>query len=417
MARLFLLTAMTLMLWCVIAQADNSGRIYGKIYTIDGDELEGLIRWDKNEGSWVDILNGNKERYRSRSDRDRDRRRSYRDRSRSRSRVKIFGITLGSESIVNFRAGSRESGIRFGHIKTLEVTGNDEALLILKNGEEVEFVGGSTDIGENIREIIIEDEREGELELIWDDIDRIEFMAAPNDEESNFGERLYGTMTTRRGETFTGFVCWDTDELFERDILDGDERNRSRRIKFGKIKAIERYSSSGATIYLKSGGEMTLKGSNDVNSGNRGISILDPNLGMIEVDWDEFDRLEFSEIPRGITYGSFDGGRRLYGTVLDDDGEKYTGKITWDDDEEYTWEILNGSYRGVEFDVEFGLIKSIERQSSRGSIVTLKDGRVLKMRDSNDVDDDNNGIFITLDDGDVVELDWYEFDRVDFKVN
>ena len=415
MARLFLLTILIFMLGCLIAQADNSGRIYGKIFTTDGDELEGLIRWDKNEGSWVDILNGNKERHRSRSDRDRDRRRS--SRNHRHSQVKIFGLTLGSHGNADFWGGSRESGIRFGHIKVLEPTGEDEALLTLKSGEKVEFVGGSTDIGEGIREIIIEDEREGELELVWDDIDRIEFMAAPNNEESNFGKRLYGTMTTRRGETFTGFVCWDTDELFERDVIDGDERSRSRRVKFGKVKAIERYSSSGATLFLKSGDEMTLKGTNDVNSGNRGIAILDPNLGMIEVEWDEFDRLDFTELPKGAAYSSFDGGRRLYGTVLDEDGTKFTGEITWDDDEEYSWEILNGSYRGVEFDVEFGMIKSIERQSSRGSIVTLKDGRVLKMRDSNDVDDDNNGIIITLDDGEVVELDWYEFDRVDFKVN
>ena len=414
MLRLLLLTITILLLWSVIALADNSGRIYGKILTVDGDELEGLIRWDKNEGSWVDILNGNKNRHRSRSDRDRDRRRSYRD--RNRGRVKFFGLTIGSENNVYYSSGSRASGIRFGHIKTLEYIGDDEALLTLKNGEEVEFEGGSTDIGDNIREIIIEDKREGELELLWDDIDRIEFMASPGDEESNLGERLYGTLVTRRGETFTGFVCWDTDELFSRDVLDGDERGRSRRIKFGKISAIERYSGSGATVYLKGGDEMILKGTNDVNSGNRGIAILDPNLGMVEVEWDEFDRLDFSDLPKGIDYSMFDGGRRLYGTVLDDDGEKYTGEIIWDDDEEYTWEILDGSYRGVEFDVEFGMIKSIERQSSRGSVVTLIDGRQLKMRDSNDVDDDNNGIFITLDDGDIVELDWYEFDRIDFKV-
>ena len=41
--------------------AENEGRIYGKITTTDGDILEGLIRWDKNEGNWVDILNGTKD--------------------------------------------------------------------------------------------------------------------------------------------------------------------------------------------------------------------------------------------------------------------------------------------------------------------------------------------------------------------
>ena len=43
------------------ATADESGRIHGKIFTVDGDTYEGLIRWDKNEASWVDILDGTKE--------------------------------------------------------------------------------------------------------------------------------------------------------------------------------------------------------------------------------------------------------------------------------------------------------------------------------------------------------------------
>ena len=412
MSKLFLCAAAILIFCGTIALADNSGRIYGKIYTVDGDEYEGLIRWDKTEGSWVEILNGNKDRYQSRSDRDRDRRHSRRD--RDRSRIKIFGLTIGEGDI--YVSGNRESGIRFGHVKTLEPTGDDQALLTLKSGEEVEFEGGSTDIGTGIREIVIEDKSEGEIEIVWDDIDRIEFMSAPDDEESGFGKRLYGTLTTRRGDTYTGFVCWDTDELFELDVLDGDERSRSRQVKFGKIKSIERYSSSGATLILDNGDEMTLKGSNDVNSGNRGIAILDTNLGMVEVEWDEFDRLDFEPLPKRLaSYDSFDGGYPLYGTVYDDSGHKYSGKITWDNDEEFSWEILNGSYRGVEFDVEFGMIKSIERQSSRGSIITLKDGRELKMRDSNDVDEDNNGIVITQDNGEEVDLDWFEFDRVEFE--
>ncbi len=43
-----------------VAQAEDTGRIYGQITTVDGDVFEGLIRWDKNEGSWVDVLDGDK---------------------------------------------------------------------------------------------------------------------------------------------------------------------------------------------------------------------------------------------------------------------------------------------------------------------------------------------------------------------
>ena len=50
----------TLVLFALSALADNSGRIYGVITTIDGDDFEGLIRWYKNEGSWLDLHNANK---------------------------------------------------------------------------------------------------------------------------------------------------------------------------------------------------------------------------------------------------------------------------------------------------------------------------------------------------------------------
>ncbi len=394
----------------VTIEADDSGRIYGEITTDEGDTFEGFIRWDKNEGNWVDILDASKERPKRGTDK--ESRRKYRDR---KATIEIFGITIGkSRSSSSGWWSTAQSGIRFGHIRTLDVVDDDAVLLTLKSSQEVELSGGSTDIGSGIREIIIEDEHEGEIELVWDDLEAIEFMQAPSGAESNFGERLYGTLTTRRGNEYTGFVCWDVDELFPTDILDGDEKHRSRKIKFGKIASIERYSSSGAKVTLTNGNQMVLRGTNDVDDDNRGIIISDPGFGQVTVKWDEFDRLDFKKAPHQVRYKEFDGGRRLTGTVYTEDGDSYTGTIRWDDDEEYTWEILNGDYRDVEFDIEFGLIKSIEKRSSRSSIVTVRDDRSFRLSGSNDVDEDNKGIFVILSDGDEVEIEWEDFDRVDF---
>ena len=107
----------------------------------------------------------------------------------------------------------------------------------------------------------------------------------------------------------------------------------------------------------------------------------------------------------------------MFGTVYDEDGDEYTGYILWDNDEEYTWEVLDGDYRGVSFDITFANIKSIEKLSRRTSRVTLWDGRQFKLRDSNDVDDDNNGIFVTsTPEGEPeTSLDWDEFERVEFR--
>jgi hypothetical protein len=307
-----------------------------------------------------------------------------------------------------------QSGVRFGHLRSLEIIDDDRALLTMKSGHEVEFFNGSTDIGTGIREIVIEDIHEGEIEFGWDDIELIEFSEADYSEPSNYGERLYGTLTTRRGEEFTGFVCWDVDELFEEDILDGNEKRRKRKIEFGKIASIARYSSSGSEVTLKNGDEMLLRGTNDVDDDNRGIIICDPAFGQIEVEWDEFDQLEFKAVPSGVPYDAFDGGHKIKGKVYTEDGDEYSGEICWDDDEEYTWEILNGNNRDCEYEIEFGLIKEIEKNSHRSCEVTVSDGRVFRLRDSNDVDDDNKGIIITEDDGEEVYVDWEDFARATF---
>jgi hypothetical protein len=386
------------------ALADDSGRIYGKLRTVDGDVYEGYIRWDKNEGSWVDILNGSKELPKS-----------HRDYHTEKKRIKIFGIPVGYKSKMITHYGSAQSGICFGHIKTLEVIDDETVLLTLKSGEEVEFENYSTDIGESIRELIIEDVDEGEIELAWGDIDRIDFMQSPSGFESDYGDRLYGTLTTRDGDEFTGWVCWDVDELFTSDVLDGEHKDRKRKIKFGKIKSIERRSSSSARVTLANGDEIVLKGTNDVNDSNRGIIIADAELGQVVVKWDEFDMIEFTEPPIPWLYDDFDGGQQLEGSVFTTDGEEYYGKIRWDNDEEYTWEYLDGDLDDVEFDVEFSHIMEIRRKGQHSVVVTLWDGRSFRLRGSNDVNEDNKGIFVEMSDGDEVEIYWEDFDHVAFK--
>lgn len=406
---LIALTACMLLGLVSLAAAEDNGRIYGKIYTVDGDTFEGLIRWDKNEAHWVDILNGTKEL----RDNDRDRSRDRRRYGKRRESIRIFGVKIGESDSDWSWSTSASSGMRFGHIKSLEVIDDDRVLLTLKSGQEVELSDGSTDIGPSIREILIEDRHEGEVEFSWDDIDKIEFEATKGGVESSLGERLYGTLTTRRGEEFTGFVCWDVDELFTNDVLDGEEKRRKRKVKFGLIASISRYSSSGAQLKLKDGDEMVLRGTNDVDNDNRGIIICDPGFGQVRVSWDEFEKLDFKPVPGYVTYNQFDGGHRLKGTVYTEDGDKYTGEITWDEDEEYTWEIIDGEYRDLDFDIELGLIKQIEKNSYRSSEVTVWDGRSFRLRGSNDVDEDNKGIIITQADGDDVYVDWEEFERLE----
>ena len=410
-ARKFLLFLGIFLIFSVaVIAADNSGRIYGKITTVDGDVFEGLIRWDKNEAAWVDMLDGTKDIPKKNMKRSSKKR--YKDNDGS---IELFGIKIGGSGSNIIFGNSAQSGVRFGHVKSFEVLDDNELLIILKSGREVEFQNGSTDIGTDIREIIIEDKDEGEIELAWEDLETVEFSAAKTDKPSALGERLYGTLVTRRGDEHTGFVCWDIDEVLTSDILDGNDKKRKRKIKFGTIESIERYSSNGAVVKLKSGDEVLLRESNDVDDSNRGIIISDPELGQVTVSWDEFDKLVFKEAKNVARYDDFDGGKPLEGTVYTEDDEQFKGTIRWDNDEEYTWEMLNGDYHDVEYEIEFSKIKEIAKKSYRSSNVTLRDGRTFRLRGSNDVDEDNKGIFITLSDGEEIEVEWDEFSKVIFK--
>jgi hypothetical protein len=385
------------------AQHANDHRLYGRVTTSDGDRFEGLMRWDKNEAGWMDVLDGSKRMQRER------RRRNDRQRQ-----VEVFGLKIRYEG--DDESPTRKSGIRFGHIRRLETIGSNAALLTLWSGEEVEFRDGSTDIGTDNRGILVEDVERGEVELRWRDVAQVEFMQAGdvgNVPPSYYGERLYGTLRTRQGNAFTGFICWDIDEVLTEDALDGtDENGRRRKIRFANIEAIERNNSSSANILLSSGETVVLQGSNDVDNDNRGILVQDPDLGQVRVDWDNFDRVTFEATPAGLNYRVFEKSVPLNGTVYLRDGDKFSGAVRWDDDEAMTWEFLNGRIGDVDVEVEFGFIREIERISSREARITLRDGRAFNLRDSNDVNDDNDGIVVVQHDGDEIYVDWLAFDRL-----
>ncbi|MFQ5570874.1 MAG: hypothetical protein ACE5G0_14435, partial [Rhodothermales bacterium] len=309
------------------------------------------------------------------------------------------------------------SGIRFGHLQSLENAGRHKALLTLRSGQEIELYNESTDIGPSVRGILVEDARQGSFELKWRDIERIDFMPVPKElTASQYGNRLYGTLTTQSGHAFSGYICWDVDEVLGEDILDGDdERGRDRNIRLDEIAALARESARSTLVTLTTGEELILHGSNDVNSDNRGILVMDPGLGQVRVPWKAFDELVFESPSRTYGYDDFYTSGPLTGTVETLDGDKFTGTIHWDGDEAASWELLDGDLNGLDFDIEMGLIKSIEPVSDRAALVTLFDGRDFELHGSNDVNEDNNGVYILYDNGDQIRVDWDDLKIVTFK--
>ncbi len=392
------------------------GRIWGEVRTVHGDVYEGFLRWDRNEGSWADVLNGTgtvPETHRrmwadARGESEADRERS----------VEFLGFTLSwDEDDPDFPA-QVESGIRFGHLERLRVLGDDEAEVTLRSGEVLELWGGSTDLGTNLRELVVEIPRGGSVELEWEELEEIRFTTAPPGAAPE-SQRLYGTVEDRWGNRFTGALSWDTDEILQSDVLDGEVDGRDREIPFREIAAIER-DWDGSRVTLVDGQELEISGSNDVGDGHRGVQISDPGLGLVEVEWDEFESVRFHPPDWEPGRDDFTGGHRLRGTVLTRGGDELTGWIRWDADESRSWQFLDGVWRDVVFDIEFGQIERIERASSQSALVTLLDGREFELEDSNDVDEDNKGIFVEVsgesgeEGGSWIRIGWDEFQEIRF---
>lgn len=340
----------------------GSNRLFGTVTARDGSAHRGYIRWDRNEGSWDDLLDATKLDGRRRSQ------------------------TL--------------SGIRFGHVDRIRITGPDHAMVTLRSGQTVPFGSRASDIGTGLRSLVVDNLNGTRSEFEWTDLSAVDFEDAPTDRRPENG-RLYGTLSTSDGGQFTGYIAWDIDEIYSTDILDGDYRGVREKIPFGAIETIERVNSGAARVNLHNGESMVLRGTNDVNRRNSGITVSDPDLGQVEVGWEAFHSVRFHGATRESQRSDFRSAP-ITGTVTTESGNRFSGPIRWDRDEAYAWELLDGKQRGVEFKIEFAKIARIDRMA-HGAEVTLRDGRTFQLHGSNDVDNDNRGIVI--EDGHFVRWD------------
>src|SRR5690606_41893723 len=68
-------------------------------------------------------------------------------------------------------------------------------------------------------------------------------------------------------------------------------RRSSDLIRFGDIASIEQRGNA-SLVTLRSGRELLLSGTNDVNNSNRGIVVTEPTFGQARISWRNFDRLD-----------------------------------------------------------------------------------------------------------------------------
>lgn len=170
------------------------------------------------------------------------------------------------------------------------------------------------------RTIRIADPGLGIVEVDWDDFRRLRVHAGS--EATGYGDfdgggPLYGVVADRSGEEAEGWIRWDADEEWTWEHLDGSSDNVEFDVEFANIASIERNGDEGARVTLRDGRSYELSGSNDVDTGNRGIFVFleaapaagDRNGGGTDapgdrgewrhVAWEDFREAHFRRPPAG----------------------------------------------------------------------------------------------------------------------
>ncbi len=269
-------------------------------------------------------------------------------------------------------------------------------------------------------------------------------------DQSNEGF-IYGTVTTESGKEYQGFLRWADEEYFWDDLFHSSKeelpyleeyqdsrfsdrkRKKSKKhsikifgrelkmshsydsgsssrvfiARYGDIEKIEVTGDNDARVFMKSGERIDVSGyANDVGGT---IYVEDESLGEINLHWNRIDTIEFRQAPSGDSPGV----TRLYGK-LSARGVDFEGYIAWDKEESVSSDELDGESEDGDVAIPMGRIASIERRSRSACEVVLKDGRTMRLRGTNDVNDSNRGIMVEDPRYGRVVVFWDEFDKLEF---
>ena len=359
----------------------SSGFLYGKVYT-SSNTYEGQIRWGDEEAYWTDFFNAAKKSSNA-----------YKKLA-SEEKKDDDSWDWDILSIWENKSTLHQFSCQFGDIKELEILNRSNVRLRFKNGMQIEVNGdGYNDIDTKVQVL---DKDLGWTSLNWEKIRKVEFSSIPVGSSVLATGPLYGTVETYRKEKFTGYIQWDHDERVSTDKLDGESDDGKVVITFGDIASIEKRGGGSEVVY-KTGKQVYLTGSNDVDSDNRGIIVLQPGKGMIDIPWSAFKKVTF-EVPAnsGPSYESFVSPKPLRGKVILFDGNELSGSMIFDLDETLDVETLEGKDNNIEYTIPFRNIKSIKPKNADYSIVELKNGETLLLGEGRDVSESNDGIIIMI---------------------
>jgi hypothetical protein len=393
--------------------APGGDELYGRVTTVDGEVVEGFVRWDRNEAAGADFLDGRKEipaehiREAERLDPE------FAAAQREARSLVAFGMRITWDEDDQDDPRTVDAAIRFAHVASIVAVDRRTALVELSSGETVELTSASSDLGRGLREVVVTP-RTGEARSFrWRDLDRVDFLPVPDGLEPPGGRRLHGTVTTWNDLEITGSIAWDLDEILTTDILDGRQEGEDYEIEFADIVEIEPEGRRSARVLLRSGETLELRGTNDVNRDNRGVEVSDLAFGRAVVPWEDLRLVRFHVAEGDPPAPDFSPGAPLVGTVYALDGRVVEGHVRWGNVQAQLWESLRGWIGDTRLTVELGSVTEIRKVDEDRLEVSLLDGRVLELDEVGDPDARHPGIFVTPEGRATRLVRWQDFERLE----
>ena len=180
--------------------------------------------------------------------------------------------------------------------------------------------------------------------------------------------------------------------------------------QFGDIDRITDLGRERLTLVLKNGEKIRLNGEgyNDVGAT---LQMTDNDLGELKIRWERIEEIQFMEAP---SRANVRDRLPIYGRVETFRKGTFIGYIQWDRDERLASEKLDGDNRDGDISIAFGDIRSIVKEGNGCGVVT-NSGREFYLTNSNDVDNDNRGLVMTIPEVGKIEIPWKYFKSVDLE--
>ena len=225
--------------------------IYGKLTTTKG-EFTGFIQWDHDERLLKDKLDG-------------------------KSRDGDVAIPFDKiKSINKIEGGCR---VKLHSERNLELSGKN-------------------DVNRDNRGIIVTIPGVGRIDFPWKHFLSLDLTPFPESvakcySEFPESERLYGKITSTKGETFEGVIVYDLDEAMDSEILNGLNDKLDFSIPFRNIKIIQPKAYNYCLVELKNGEKLYLGDQTDVSDSNAGILIFTGENHYEFFKWKQIESIEF----------------------------------------------------------------------------------------------------------------------------